>query len=118
MARRIAFLIFDGFQILDAAGPIAAFEIAGRYCEGAYALEVIAAERGLTSSSSSAAIAASAFRPRASYDTLVVAGGDGTRAAFQEKTPVLCDDVNNDPLRPKLAGCIPTSDFNPGEGEM
>ena len=42
MARRIGFLIFDGFQILDAAGPIAAFEIAGRYCEGAYALEVIA----------------------------------------------------------------------------
>ena len=85
MARRIGFLIFDGFQILDAAGPIAAFEIAGRYCEGAYALEVIAAECGPISSSSSAAIAASAFRPRASYDTLMVAGGDGTRAAFQDE---------------------------------
>jgi transcriptional regulator GlxA family with amidase domain len=85
MTRRIAFLIFDGFQILDAAGPIAAFEIAGRYCRGAYALEVVAAEPGLTPSSSSAALAASAFRPRAAYDTLVVAGGDGTRAASQDE---------------------------------
>ena len=29
MTREIGFLIFDGFQLLDAAGPIAAFEIAG-----------------------------------------------------------------------------------------
>ena len=35
MPRRIAFLIFDGFQILDAAGPIAVFEIAGRYARAA-----------------------------------------------------------------------------------
>jgi hypothetical protein len=31
---------------------------------------------------------------------------------------VLCDDINNHPSRPKLAGCIPTSDLNPGEGPM
>ena len=31
MTRAIGFLIFDGFQILDAAGPIAAFEIAGAH---------------------------------------------------------------------------------------
>jgi len=31
MTRRIAFLIYPGFQLLDAAGPIAAFEIAARY---------------------------------------------------------------------------------------
>jgi len=85
MPRRIAFLIFDGFQILDAAGPIAVFEIAGCYCEGSYALEVIVAERGLISSSANAAIAASACHPGASYDTLIVAGGDGTRTAFQDE---------------------------------
>jgi len=85
MPRRIAFLIFDGFQILDAAGPIAVFEICGCYCEGSYALEVIAAERGLISSSANAAIAASACHPGASYDTLIVAGGDGTRTAFQDE---------------------------------
>ena len=31
MVRTIGFLIFPDFQLLDAAGPIAAFEIAGRY---------------------------------------------------------------------------------------
>jgi transcriptional regulator GlxA family with amidase domain len=85
MPRRIAFLIFDNFQILDAAGPIAAFEIAGRYCAGAYALEVIAAERGRIASSSTAALAAQPFRPGAAYDTLIVAGGDGTRTAYADE---------------------------------
>ena len=85
MTRRIAFLIFEGFQILDAAGPIAAFEIAERYWPGAYALDVIAASAGLTASSSRAAMAAAAFDLAASYDTLIVAGGDGTRTAFTDK---------------------------------
>ena len=35
MPRRIAFLIFPDFQILDAAGPLSAFEIAGRLAAGA-----------------------------------------------------------------------------------
>ncbi len=47
-----------------------------------------------------------------------VGPGGGGALDTGAKTPVLCDDVNNNPLRPKLAGCIPTSDFNPGEGEM
>jgi transcriptional regulator GlxA family with amidase domain len=81
--RRIAFLLFDGFQILDAAGPLAAFEIAGRYCEGAYRLDVIAAAAGPVASSSAARISADAFRA-AAYDTLIVAGGDGTRTAFRD----------------------------------
>jgi transcriptional regulator GlxA family with amidase domain len=84
MTRKTAFLIFDGFQILDAAGPIAAFEIAERYSPGAYALEVVAAEAGLTMSSSAAAMAAAAFDRRTRYDTLIVAGGDGTRVAFRD----------------------------------
>jgi transcriptional regulator GlxA family with amidase domain len=82
--RRIAFLLFDGFQILDAAGPLAAFEIAGRYCEGAYRLDVIAAQGGPVASSSTATIGAGAFRA-AACDTLIVAGGDGTRTAFRDE---------------------------------
>jgi transcriptional regulator GlxA family with amidase domain len=31
MPRLIAFLIYPEFQLLDAAGPLAAFEIAERY---------------------------------------------------------------------------------------
>jgi len=79
--RRIAFLIFPDFQLLDAAGPIAAFEIAGRYRPDAYDLRVIAATPGLVKSSSGVAMPAVALgRPRA-VDTLVVTGGDGSRGA-------------------------------------
>ena len=46
MARHVAFLIYPGFQLLDAAGPIAAFEIAERYQRGSYDLRVIAVEPG------------------------------------------------------------------------
>jgi transcriptional regulator GlxA family with amidase domain len=86
--RRIAFLIFPDFQILDAAGPIAAFEIAGRVAptqprqSGAYALDVIAAESGLVPSSSGVALPARGFGRPGAIDTLVIAGGDGTRRAM------------------------------------
>ena len=82
MARRIAFLIFPGFQLLDVAGPIAAFEIAARLRPGAYGLEVIAARSGTVRSSSGATLAARNLGRAAALDTLVVAGGDGTYAAL------------------------------------
>ncbi|MFI4935308.1 MAG: GlxA family transcriptional regulator [Caulobacterales bacterium] len=80
MTRKIGFLIFPDFQILDAAGPIGAFEIAGRYVPGAYELKVVAREGGLTRSSSGAAMTAAALDPGERFDTLVLAGGEGTRA--------------------------------------
>ena len=46
MSRRVAFLIFPDFQLLDAAGPISAFEIAERYRPGSYELRVIAPQKG------------------------------------------------------------------------
>ena len=47
VTREIAFLAFEDFQVLDATGPLAAFEIAARYRPGAYRLRVVAAEAGL-----------------------------------------------------------------------
>jgi transcriptional regulator GlxA family with amidase domain len=78
MTRRVALVIFEGFQILDAAGPLGAFEIAGALAGGAYAMSVLAPEAGLVASSCGAAMAAEALGER-DYDTVVVAGGDGTR---------------------------------------
>jgi len=80
MTRRVDVLIFPGFQILDAAGPIAAFEIAGRLVPGAYEIHVIAAEPGWVESSSGAAWRAEAL-PAEAPDTLIVAGGQGTQDA-------------------------------------
>jgi transcriptional regulator GlxA family with amidase domain len=81
MTRAIGFLIFPDFQLLDAAGPLSAFEIAGRYMGDGYGLKVIAAEPGLVRSSAGAAMHAEPLSGAAGLDTLVVAGGDGTRRA-------------------------------------
>jgi len=82
MPRRVAFLIFPRFQLLDAAGPIAAFEIAGRIAPQAYELRVIAALAGPVASSAGATLAARPFGRAAGIDTLIVAGGEGTRPAL------------------------------------
>ncbi len=84
MTRTLAVLIFPDFQILDAAGPIAAFEIAARYVEGAYDLRVIAAEGGQVRSSSGAAMTAESFDQAQPIDTLVVAGGNGSREGARD----------------------------------
>ena len=81
--RRLDLLIFPDFQILDATGPIAAFEIASRYVPRAYDLHVVAAEAGPVRSSSGVALLAEGFESApdgAAPDTVMVSGGDGTRA--------------------------------------
>lgn len=85
MARTIAFFIFDGFQLLDAAGPIAAFEIASRFEGGtAYDLRVAALRAGAVKSSSGVALPAEALSGIEGIDTLIVAGGDGSRQAMAD----------------------------------
>jgi transcriptional regulator GlxA family with amidase domain len=86
MPHRLGLLIFPDFQILDAAGPLGAFEIAGRYGHGAYDLQVLAMRAGNVKSSCGAAMAATLADADAPPDTLVVAGGDGTRNAAQDET--------------------------------
>jgi len=46
MARRIAFLIYRAFQLLDASGPLVAFEIAERYNPGFYNWKLITRSTG------------------------------------------------------------------------
>ena len=83
MTRHVGFLIFPDFQLLDAAGPIAAFEIGGAYGGGAYALHVLAQTAGRVASSSGASLYAEAIADAPALDTLIVAGGQGTRDAAQ-----------------------------------
>jgi transcriptional regulator GlxA family with amidase domain len=80
MTRSIDVLIFPNFQLLDAAGPIAAFEIAARYSPGAYAIRVLAREAGLIESSSGALMHAEAIEAAGDLDVLLIAGGSGVRA--------------------------------------
>jgi transcriptional regulator GlxA family with amidase domain len=78
MTRKMGIVIFPDFQILDATGPIAAFEIAGRISPGAYSLEVLAHAAGEVASSSGVKLVAQPLDD-AAYDTLVVSGGNGSR---------------------------------------
>src|SRR5579862_9083062 len=82
MSRQVTVLIYPDFQLLDAAGPIAAFEIAERHRPGSYSLRVVAPEAGAVMSSAGVSIQANSFGRPQSVDTLVVAGGDGSRAAL------------------------------------
>lgn len=79
MPRLLALAIFPGFQLLDAAGPIAAFEIAERYRPGSYDLVLVAPGGGQIVSSSGVAFAAAPL-PEGPLDTVMISGGDGTRA--------------------------------------
>ena len=79
MTRRLALVIFPGFQLLDAAGPIAAFEIAERYKPASYDLSVLAPGGGLVASSSSVCFTAEPLA-EGPFDTVMVSGGDGTQA--------------------------------------
>lgn len=82
--KSVAVVVFPGFQLLDAAGPIAAFEIASQIRPGAYRVAVAASEPGLVASSSGVAMPAAALRLPA--DTIIVVGGHGTKEA-------MCDEA-------------------------
>lgn len=71
----IGILIFPDFQLLDAAGPISAFEIAARCTGKAPVIRVLAAKPGLVRSSSGVEMMARDFKAANAITTLVVAVG-------------------------------------------
>lgn len=79
MSRAIAVVIFPGFQLLDAAGPSSAFEIAERFRPGSYDLTLLAPDGGWIESSSGLTLSATPLDDRA-FDTVVVSGGELDRS--------------------------------------
>jgi len=84
MTRTVGVVLYPNFQILDATGPVAAFEIGGRLAEAPYAIRLFAREPGLVASSAGVALPAEGFAAAGAIDTLVVAGGDGVRSAAED----------------------------------
>ncbi|MBX9746694.1 MAG: GlxA family transcriptional regulator [Hyphomonadaceae bacterium] len=82
--RTIAVMLFPGFQILDAAGPIAAFEIASEFVPSAYRIRTVAGAAGAIASSAGVAMPAEAMSGQRGIDTLIVVGGGGTRVAIRD----------------------------------
>ncbi len=87
MLRRLAIVVFPGFQLLDAAGPIAAFDIARRYERGAYDIHILAPGGGQVKSSSVATFETEDLSD-GPWDTVMVAGGQAARAIEKDRTIV------------------------------
>ncbi len=81
MPQRIVFVLFPGFQQLDIAGPLAAFEVAERLLPGSYRWRFAAGTAGPVRSSSGLSWPALTLPRQGSFDTLMLSGGDGVDAA-------------------------------------
>lgn len=83
MTKAIGFLVFPCFQILDLTGPLAVFDAPARALAMApYRLTVLSEHGGLVTSSSGLEVMTQAFDDQP-LDTLIVAGGAGTREAVR-----------------------------------
>jgi transcriptional regulator GlxA family with amidase domain len=81
----VAVLVFDEFLLLDAAGPICALEVANRVCgKPVYRTHVVASRARSVRSSSGIAIEAQNLTDIRSFDTLIVAGGEGAERASED----------------------------------
>lgn len=74
MPRSIGVLIYPGFELLDAAGPISAFGNANVFAPDAYSISVLALKPGPVASDTGVALHAGPL-PQAPLDTLIVSGG-------------------------------------------
>lgn len=81
----IAILVFPDFQLLDAAGPISVFEVAGRIARTPASIKVVSVTPGEVRSSSGVAMVARGLKSAERADTLIFAGGEGVRAASRCK---------------------------------
>lgn len=83
--RDIGMLIFEDFQLLDAAGPISVFEMPMRgSTPPPYRLTVYSLDGGVVRSSSGVKMESVALPQRLTLDTLIVSGGEGTRTALND----------------------------------
>ncbi len=81
MALTVGILVFPAFQILDLAGPLASFQAADDEAGGdAYRVEVVSREGGAVASSGGLEVGTRAAGEHG-FDTFMIAGGPGSRAA-------------------------------------
>ena len=84
--RRVVFLVYPGVQTLDVIGPAEVFRTATEIAGYGYEVEVVAPERGpLSTSSVSICADRSIAACRGPIDTLLVAGGRGSRDARDDE---------------------------------
>lgn len=82
MPRQIAILLYPDFQLLDAAGVTAAFEIASAFGGRAYDVMPLSQNGGLIRSSAGIALETVPLAKAGGLDTLIVVGGEGHKLAM------------------------------------
>ncbi|HYG27583.1 MAG TPA: GlxA family transcriptional regulator [Caulobacteraceae bacterium] len=81
--HRVTLLVYEGFQILDATGPAAVFEVAGEF--GAqYSLSMASVESGPVRSSSGIVVETIRLAPEILGDTLLVPGSENLRGVIAQ----------------------------------
>jgi len=88
--RTISFVLYPDFQLLDAAGPIAVFEVASRFVPEAYTLRLTASAAGKVRSSSGISLDAERVGRLAGVDTVIAVGGFGCRKALEDPLLIRC----------------------------
>ena len=84
--REIGVLVFEDFQLLDAAGPISVFEMPTRgMSPPPYQLTVYSVAGGPVRASSGVRLDTEKLTDGLTLDTLVVSGGEGTRQAMRDE---------------------------------
>ena len=83
--RRIAFVCFDRFQLLDLAGPADVFDSAHQFTDSAYDLHAFSKSGGLVRSDAGVCIETRKFEPLVGFDSLIVVGGRGVFAAAKDR---------------------------------
>lgn len=82
MKRTLVFIVFPSFQLLDVAGPIAAFEMANQFSSSTYHPILVSRMGGLVKSSAGTSLLTSRFADVDEVDTLMVVGGEGVIEAM------------------------------------
>ncbi|QCI63434.1 GlxA family transcriptional regulator [Phreatobacter stygius] len=114
MTKTIGFLVFPSFQILDLSGPLAVFDAPTRALSMApYRLVVLSEQGGPVTSSSGLEVMTQALGKNPldgqPLDTLIVAGGAGTREAA--KAPALLAFLGQAPERCRRVASVCTGAF-------
>jgi transcriptional regulator GlxA family with amidase domain len=91
MSRTLLFVLYPRFQLLDVAGPVAAFEAANDLRPDSYALHLVSQHGGALPSSSGLSLPTEAFAdwPAQAHEqlpllTLLTVGGHGINAASED----------------------------------
>lgn len=84
LIRQIVVVAFEGVQSLDVVGPVEVFDYAEREVPGSYVIDVVGpGDDGFLTMSNGVRLGAAPLpEPPPRADTLVVAGGEGTRPAL------------------------------------